>query len=75
MSDNDEERADALMDAISKVLNGETMDVAINVLVGLLAEVVMHTPEPRALLEEVIEVMRDKVQADLDDEDSADTLQ
>ena len=74
MSDNDEERADALMVEISKVLNGETMNVAINVLVRLLAEAVMHTPEPRALLEEAIEVMREKVQADLDDEPD-DTLQ
>jgi hypothetical protein len=74
MSDNDEERADALMVEISKVLNGETMNIAINVLVRLLAEAVMHTPEPRALLEEAIEVMREKVQAGLD-EDSADTLQ
>jgi|EndMetStandDraft_8_1072994.scaffolds.fasta_scaffold593289_2 hypothetical protein len=74
MTNHDEERADALMVEISKVLNGETMDVALNVLVRLLAEVVMHTPEPRTLLEEVIQVMREKVQADLDDE-RADTLQ
>jgi hypothetical protein len=74
MTNHDEERADALMVEISKVLNGETMDVALNVLVRLLAEAVMHTPEPRAVLEEVIEVMREKMRADLD-EDSADTLQ